>query len=268
MRAHPPMRVPTTRTRLTQLIRRGSMSLGTSTPAAAAPAPEGRPGCLLPPEGLGGHRVEGGSLEEGEGSHQGVGGQRSQSPRQPLAPGPATSATAARTAAVSRSSWSSVATVDGGPEVDEPGPSVLVDHDGLGGQRAVGDACGLQGVQLPEDVVEGGVGDRRRRRTVADRHRVAGRAGSVVGRSGAVGVIAVARSRSSAGGPGERRGEAASRRPSGGRVTNSASWAGPAGPAASTAGTRAPARAAIRVRYASCSTCWRRVRVRVGPESR
>jgi hypothetical protein len=56
--------------------------------------------------------------------------------------------------------------------------------------------------------------------------------------------------------------------PSGTLVTSAASLLGPNRPTVSTSGTPTPARWAIKVRYASCSTCCRRSMMRVGPESR
>ena len=56
--------------------------------------------------------------------------------------------------------------------------------------------------------------------------------------------------------------------PPGTRQTRTASLEIPELPAATTSGTLTSTRWASSVRYASCSTCWRRVKVRVGPESR
>ena len=241
---------------MTQLIRRGSMSLGTSTPAAAAPCsrratsaaffprkdreatvsraarwrkgrapttasvgsdPQGGGHGVLRPGHLGHRRQNGGRVP----AELVVGGHRR-----------------------------------GGAEVDEPGPAVVVDHDGLDRQRPVGDPLGLQGAQLTEDVVEGGPRDRRR---VADRRRSPpGRWPMRVSRRGRCRVDTVGvrpfvfgpsqcpRPRAAPVGRRERNRPVGHRRAAG--SPTSASWAGPAGPAASTVATRAPARPAIRVR--------------------
>ena len=112
IRAHPPMSVPTTRARVTQLIRRGSISLGTSTPTAAAPCSR-RPTrrAFLP------RRVRDATGSRAARCRNGraptmtsAGADRTAAAT--ARSGPATTAAAARTAAASRSSWSTEATVE------------------------------------------------------------------------------------------------------------------------------------------------------------
>ena len=146
-----------------------------------------------------------------------------------------------------------MATVEADPEVDEARPPSLVDHNGLGRQRAVGDPGGAQGLQLAEHAVQGAIGQDGADGGpvgVADRSRPGRRVGAASPPRPPVRLVSRRQSpaASSSGGADVLGRRSARGRSAGGRVTNRASRAGPAGPAASTSGTRAPARSAIIVR--------------------
>src|SRR5664280_2326515 len=112
MRAHPPTRVPTTRARLTQLTRRGSMSLGTSTPAAAAPWSR-KPVrmAFLPRRAFDATGASAARCRNGNASTRASDG-TIRAAAAMVRSGPATTARAARVAAMSLLSWSALATVD------------------------------------------------------------------------------------------------------------------------------------------------------------
>ena len=90
---------------------------------------------LLAPQRSGGHGVEGGPLEERAGRRPGPRSASTGGRRPPSAPGRPPSATAASAAAMSRLSWSGVATVDAARKSMKPAPPCVVDHDGLGRER-------------------------------------------------------------------------------------------------------------------------------------
>ena len=171
MRAQPPMRVPTTRRRLTQLTRRGSISLGTSTPAAAAPCSRNAVRvAFLPRRDLEATGSRAARWRKGRAPTRAVGrhraGCRGHRPlgsghRRPRRPAPPRCR-----GRVARRWPPSKPT---GSRGTRRAP-VVVDHDGPGGQRPVGDSGLPQHHQLGEDSSRA----RRRSRPAVGQRPVAG----------------------------------------------------------------------------------------------
>ena len=111
MSAHPPMSVPNTRARLIQLIRRGSISLGTSTPALFAPSSRTAARIALRPRSVRAARGSSAARWRNGSAATSSSDRAVRTAAATARSGPTTSAVAARVAARSRSNWSGVATV-------------------------------------------------------------------------------------------------------------------------------------------------------------